>query len=276
MPDTQIFADIGRPRRIWAVGSIHGEVERLAALHTDIADRFTAGDRLVYLGNVLGRGPAVRETMDELLAFRRALLARPGMLAGDIVYLRGCQEEMWQKLLQLQFAPDPGDVLRWMLRQGVDATLRAYGGVPEQGLAAARDGAVALTRWTNSLRGAMRACPGHENVMSALRRAAFTSIPNESDGPRIPTGVLLVSAGIDISRPLVTQGDSFWWGGAGFSRIDHAYEPFQRLVRGYDPGRGGIQITDITTTLDGGCGFGGRLVCGCLTAAGDILEIVEV
>ena len=118
MPDNQKFADIRNPKRIWAVGAIHADVERLSALHTDIARRFLPGDRLVYTGNMIGRGSAVRETMDELLSFRRALIAMPGMLVDDVVYLRGAQEEMWQKLLQLQFAPDPSVVLRWMLRQG--------------------------------------------------------------------------------------------------------------------------------------------------------------
>ena len=178
----------------------------LSALHTDIGRRFMPGDRLVYTGNMIGRGSAVRETMDELLSFRRALIAMPGMLADDVVYLRGAQEEMWQKLLQLQFAPDPSVVLRWMLRQGVDTTLVAYGGNPDQGMACARDGAVSITRWTNSLRGAMRAAPGHENVMSALRRAAYTSEPDETGTERVPGGVLIVASGIETSRPLGCPG----------------------------------------------------------------------
>lgn len=276
MSENQKFADIGHPKRIWAVGAIHSDVERLAALHADIGRRFTPGDRLVYTGNMIGRGPAARETMDELLSFRRALIAMPGMLASDVVYLRGAQEEMWQKLLQLQFAPNPGEVLRWMLRQGVEATLRAYGGNPDYGLAAARDGAVALTRWTNSLRGAMRAAPGHDNVMSALRRAAYTSAPDETGVERIPSGVLLVASGIEVSRPLGAQGDNFWWGGTGFARIDEPYGQFRRIVRGFDPGRGGVQVGDFTVTLDGGCGFGGPLVCGCLAPSGEILELIEV
>ena len=276
MPDNQKFADVRDPKRIWAVGAIHADVERLSALHTDIGRRFLPGDRLVYTGNMIGRGSAVRETMDELLSFRRALIAMPGMLADDVVYLRGAQEEMWQKLLQLQFAPDPSVVLRWMLRQGVDTTLVAYGGDPDQGMNCARDGAVSITRWTNSLRGAMRAAPGHGNVMSALRRAAHTSKPDETGTERVPGGVLIVASGIETSRPLGAQGDNFWWGGPGFARIDQPYGPFNRIVRGFDPGRSGVQVGDFTATLDGGCGFGGPLVCGCLTPAGEILELIEV
>ena len=37
----------------------------------------------------------------------------------DIVYLRGQQEEMWHRMLQIQFAPNPKEVLPWMLQQGV-------------------------------------------------------------------------------------------------------------------------------------------------------------
>jgi hypothetical protein len=111
--DSQRFADLLQPRRIWAIGAIHGDVVRLGAIHQEIGRRFTPGDRLVYLGNMLGRGPAVADTIDEILAFRLALLAAPGMKVEDIVYLRGAQEEMWQKLLQLQFAPNPAEVLGW-------------------------------------------------------------------------------------------------------------------------------------------------------------------
>lgn len=274
--DSQRFADLLHPRRIWAIGAIHGDIVRLGAIHQEIGHRFEPGDRLVYLGNMLGRGPAVLETVDEILAFRLALLAVPGMKVEDIAYLRGAQEEMWQKLLQLQFAPNPAEVLGWMLRQGLDATLAAYGGDAQAGLLAARDGAVALTRWTNALRGAIRRHPGHDNLMSALRRAAYTSTaPHDGGGRREPGGVLLVHAGIDPERPLAGQGDSFWWDTPGFARVRGPYEGFRRIVRGYDPGHGGISVAEATATIDAGCGFGGRLACACIDASGEIVEIVE-
>jgi hypothetical protein len=137
--DPQRFTDLGRPRRVWAVAAVHGEAGRLAALHGAIRDAIRPGDRVVYLGNMIGRGAHVRATLDEMLAFRRDVIARPGMLAEDVVYLRGMQEEMWQKLLQLQFAPNPAEVLQWMLGQGLEPTLRAYGGDVQEGFAAARD-----------------------------------------------------------------------------------------------------------------------------------------
>lgn len=265
------FARLGWPRQLWAVGAVHGEAARLCALHDAIGARFQPGDRLVYLGNMIGRSDEVPATLDELLAFRRALLAMPGMLVTDIVYLRGAQEEMWQKLLQLQFAPNPKEVFTWMLGQGLDRTLRAYGAKPEQGMAAARDGAVTLSRWTGSLREAMRGRPGHVPFYASLKRAAFTVPAADSD----QRGTLFVSAGIDTSRPLTAQGDSFWWGGGGFERIDQPYEPFRRVVRGFDISGGGVRTSELTATLDAGCGRGGRLAAGLFTPEGEIVEIIE-
>jgi len=60
---------------------------------------------------------------------------------------------MWQKLLELQFAPNPREVLPWMLEHGVDKTLASYGVDPREGLAALPRGASWPSRaWTATLR----------------------------------------------------------------------------------------------------------------------------
>jgi len=261
----QRFASLVGRRRIWAVSAIHAEVRRLEAIHDTIAKRLQQHDALVYLGNMIGVGPAVAETVAELLAFRRAFIARHGAFAADLVYLRGSQEEMWQKLLELQFAPNPGEVLGWMLDHGLGPTLAAYGAEAQQGLAAARDGAVALTRWTAAVRQAVNAAPGHANLLTALRRAAFTA-GNE---------LLFVHAGIDPSRPLTAQHDSFWWGGAGFLDLAQPYAGFRKVVRGYDRHHGGVQVTAHAVSLDRGCGSGGPLVCACFDLDGSIVDSFE-
>lgn len=264
-PDARKFASLGRPRRVWAVAAVHGEAARLRALHDALAERFRVGDRLVYLGGMIGRGPAVGETIDELLYFRRAVLALPGMVANDVVFLRGAQEEMWHKLLQLQFAPDPGAVLRWMLDQGVCATLAAYGGDATRGFQAAREGAVALSRWTNGLRAAMRARPGHDAFAASWRRAALTA----------DRGLLLVHAGVAPGRPLDDQADAFWWNAAGFARLSGPFDGFARVVRGFDPRRAGPTESAHALSLDAGCGFGGPLRAACLSPQGAVLETLE-
>ena len=121
--DSEVYARFVRARRVWAVAAIHGEVNRLTALHARLAARLDPGDRLVYLGNYLGYGPAPASTLDALLLFRRLFLSRRNAFPGDIALLRGTQEEMWQKLLELQFAPNPREVLPWMLEHGLDKTL---------------------------------------------------------------------------------------------------------------------------------------------------------
>jgi hypothetical protein len=274
MVDSQRFVDLCRPRRIWAVAAVHAEVDRLGTLHDDLGRRFLPGDRLVYLGNLIGRGRAVAATIEELLMFRRALLAVPGVLATDIVYLRGGQEEMWQKLLQLQLAPNPREIMAWMLSQGVGMTLDAYGASGERAIAAARDGVRTITRFNAGLQAAVRAAPGHESLFSGLRRAAYTGSPEASPAGE-GDGVLLVSGGFDPGRSFEAQGDAFWWGAESFARMDRRYGGFARVVRGHDPARGGVAIKRYTTTLDAGCGFGGPLVCGCLSRNGDLLDIIE-
>ena len=152
MQERDKFAVLKRADRVWAVSPVHGDLPRLRTLHAYIDEQFAPGDRLVYLGGFLGRGPEVAGVVDELIAFRRRILARRNMFPFDVVYLRGQQEEMWHKLLQLQFAPNPKEVLPWMLQQGVGATIASYGGDPAEGIIRCREGAMAITRWTNGLR----------------------------------------------------------------------------------------------------------------------------
>lgn len=265
MTNRQKFAVLRAARRVWAVGAIHADIGRLERLHARLWPRLELCDRIVYLGNMIGRGPAARETFDHLLDFRLAFLARPHSDVQDVVYLRGSQEEMWQKLLQLQFASDPRTVLDWMLGQGVGPTLQSYGVRVEDALREASAGTLALTRWTGRLRDAIHAQPGHDRIMSALRRAAYTD-----DG-----SLLFVNTGLDPSRPLEAQSDSFWWSGGAFHRIAEPYGSFRRIVRGFDPSHAGFKETEYTVTVDGGCGFGGPLMAACLTPEGKIIDMVE-
>jgi serine/threonine protein phosphatase 1 len=172
---------------------------------------------------------------------------------------------MWQKLLELQFAPNPREVLPWMLDHGVGATLESYGVDPRQGLAACREGALGITRWTAALRAAIGARPGHRQLLSALRRAAFTE-----DG-----ALLFVHAGIDPAKPLDFQGDVFWWGGRNILDLAAPYAGFRRVVRGHDRHHAGIVEAPYAASVDGGCGFGGPLVAACFGPDGAVLDRLE-
>lgn len=264
MNDRRI-ANLWRAERIWAIAAVHGEAEALTRLHDRIWSLLLPEDQVVYLGNMIGHGPAIAQTLDELLAFRNAVIGRPGGFACDVVYLRGSQEVMWHKLLQLQFTPDPGGALSWMLQRGVTATLEAYGCDAQEGLRAARAGTLALTRWTNAIRHAMQRHPGHAELLGRLHNAATSGAD----------GMLFVNAGLDPERPLERQGDLFWWHGAGFSRLEGPYESFRRVVRGYDPRLGGYQEDPHKLTLDSGAGFGGTLAAACFAPDGAIVERLE-
>lgn len=264
MTDGTVFASLRRAKRVWAVASIHGEADRLRRLHKDLASRVGPDDRVVYLGNVLGHGPAVREAVDAMLTFRRLILARPNALVHDVAILRGAQEEMWQKLMQLQFAVNPSEVLGWMLEQGVGATLKAYGSSTEEATRAVRQGALAITHWTTKLRRDFQAT-GHQAWLSHLKHAAYT---REGD-------LLFVNSGIRPDRPLDAQSDAFWWNASDFDAIDRPYGGFRRVVRGFDRRHRGVVTTDFTITLDGGCGLGGPLLAGCIERDGTLAEVLE-
>jgi len=262
----QRFAVLRQSKRVWAVAGSHGTPDKLVRLHEALAERWQMGDRLVYLGNWLGRGPGVAAGVDEMLRLRRDIMSLPGFFAADIVFLRGMQEEMLQKCLQLQFAVNPAEVLRWMLDQGLAATLEAYGADIRAGIVAAREGASALARWTGLVRRGLDARPGHRELSLAVRRAAF-----DADGR-----LLFVSAGLDFDRPLAAQGDALWWGGRGFDKREIPFEGYARIVRGYAANRPGIVAGGFSLTLDGGCGFGGPLLAASLGPDGTILETLEI
>ena len=250
-------------RRVWAIASINGAAQRLVRLHDTISNQFQEGDRVVYLGNYVGHGNAVLATIDELLNFRRRVLGRQRGFACDVAFLRGAQEEMWHKLLQLQFAPNPREVLQWMVGAGMEATVRAYGGDLRQGFAAARDSPLTITRWTGALRNAMNATPGHTALFSALRHAAFTE----------EEGVLFVHAAIDPSRPLAAQGDAFWWGRDDILELSESFEGFRRVVRGIDRERRSFIERSFAVSLNSGP-FG-RLTAACFGVRGEVLELIE-
>ncbi len=262
----QTIAILRNAGRVWAVGGVHGQAELLRRLHQEIADRWQYFDRIVYLGNVVGYGDDCLGAIAEALSFRRRILAVPHAIPDDIVFLRGRQEEMWQKLLQLQFAADPAGVLEWLLSHGVGATLEAYGGSEREGRAEARHGALSLTRWTQGLRAAMTAQEGHNHFYASLRRAAYTD----------DEGLLLVSGGLDPTRPLAQQGDAFWWGHPAFGEEVKQFAPFRCVVRGSSASQPGILAEPGLVTLDGGSAFGGPLVAACLDTDGQVLEEIAV
>lgn len=280
--DASKLAILGASGRVWAIGAVRGDADRLASLHDALSSRFSPGDRVVYLGDYLGVGASVREVVDELLRFRCGFLMQsPLAFTADIVHLRGSQEEMWRKVLQLQFAAEPTDVLDWMVARGVEPTIRAYGGRVEEARLSIKENLVAVARWTGRLRASIRATPGHTEFQASLKRAAVTGGRAAVDGdgagsPSSSPALLFVNAGIDPKRDLDGQGDRFWWGGSAFEAIDKPFGRFARVVRGADPRRAGFVEKELTVSLDGGSGHGGSLLAACFDEQGEIVDRLEV
>lgn len=270
-PVSEKFVDLGKPRRVWAVAALNGDHDRLITLHDHLATRFCVRDRLVYLGNYLGQVAWDNHAvLEELLAFRSALMSKPGVEPSDIVHLRGPSEESWQRLLRLQFAPSPTVALEKCLSAGAESYLRLYGVSMNDTKSMARAGSVAITRWTNQLRVLQRQTLGHEAFVCSLRRAALTQA---TDGHG---SMLFVPAGYDARRSLEDQGDNLWFGGASYTATQQS-QAYSRIVRGHDPLQGGVNTDGLAVTLDGGCGLrGGPLICGCFNEEGLLIEVIAV
>ncbi len=266
MTKSKILVTLRQAERIWAVGAIHGDLEKLEAVHDALAIQLQDGDRIVYLGNTIGYGPDSVGVIDELLRFRCWFLGRPPFVhVEDLVFLRGAQEEMFQRLLQIQFAKDPDTVFTWMLERGLRATLESYGADIADAKNRCREGTLALTYWTSSVRDSLRRHKGHDTFFSHLKQAAY-----RDDG-----AVLFVSAGLDTNKPITAQSDAFWWAARSFETVDAPYRGFQRVVRGVDVEPRGLVRTPYTLSIDGGSGRGGTLIAICLSAEGKVLETIE-
>lgn len=219
----------------WALGALAGDDAALERLGDALMQRWQSGDRLVVLGNMLGAAGNTPRTLDLMLLLRRRLLARPGAEVEDFVFLRGPQEEIWHKALQLQFALAPLDVLDWMLSRGLAAIIEAYGYSIAEGRIASRNGSRAIARWTSGLRECQAARPGHGDLLNALSRAAFSA-----DGR-----LVFAASGVDPGRPLDGQADAFWWSTQTDAALDEAlgkasdggWPGIARVVRGTGPSR---------------------------------------
>lgn len=240
------IARLSEGGRIWALGAQRGNDRALQALAGALLQRWQRGDKLVVLGNMLGGDGDPGRTLDLMLLLRRRLLATN--LACDVHFLRGAQEEMWHKMLGLQFAMSPLSVLDWMLARGLAATVQAYGGTVEEGRIACRGGATAIARWTVSLREAQTMRAGHAELLNSLTRAALSA-----DGT-----TLLTAAGVDATRPIDDQADAFWWNGQSDRALDAAlarggdagWTGLARLVRGAGPGEAADNVRVLTVTRD--------------------------
>ena len=101
--------------RTIAIGDIHGEVEHLERLLAKLP-ALDGDDTVVFLGDYVDRGPASRQVIERVEAFRAAF-------PGRCVTLRGNHEDAWlacAREVEPRFLLPPGNGCRETMRSFVD------------------------------------------------------------------------------------------------------------------------------------------------------------
>ena len=268
MENSSKFSELIKANKVWAVGSLHSSIESFQSIKKYILSNFELGDKLVFLGNLIGFGDKSKEIIDEVLQLRFSLMAKYQLKHTDIVFLRGAQEEMFSKLLQLHIAPNPIEILDWIFSHGVDQTIISYNFDPDEFRKIVTQGTIQISKLTTRLNNQISLSPGHKEFFSNLKHAAYTDTME----------VLFVNRGVDISRPLSAQNDCFWWGYKNFSQINKPYFSFNRIVRGYQSNQHNDienSKTRVLCTLFRQPLNNKKILAGIFKKNGDILELFE-
>ena len=262
------FVELKKSNKIWAIGSIHSNLKSFTSIKKFLLSNFDANDKLIFLGNVIGLGNNSKETLSSVIDLRFNLMSKFKLNPESIIFLRGAQEEMFSKLLQLQLAPNPTEILEWMFDHGVNKTIKSYGFSEDEVRNIASSGTMNISKWTTSLNKALQKIPGHTEYFLNLKHAAYSHTEK----------ILFVNRGVDITRPLSAQNDCFWWGYQNFSTIQEPYKTFLRIVRGYESehtNQSEISKNKVVCTLFKQPLSNKSVLCGIFTENGEILDLFE-
>lgn len=221
--------------RLYAIGDIHGHLDKLARAHALIAaDRRRTGDAdapVVHLGDLVDRGPESAEVIDYLAAGP----VRPGTW----ITIRGNHDHLFRLFLNDPAARDP--VLRadldWLdPRIGGAATLESYGVRDPRSRKPADLQAEALARIP----------PGHLAFLDAAR--SFMAVE----------GVFLAHAGIRPGTPLARQDptDLMW---IRHPFLQHRGDHGALVVHGHTPEGEVPRHFGNRLSVDTGAAYGGPL-----------------
>ena len=268
MENTSNFVELEKSNKIWAIGSIHSNLKSFTSIKNFILKNFGINDKLILLGNVIGLGNDSKETLSSVIDLRFKLMSKFKLKSDAIVFLRGAQEEMFSKLLQLQLAPNPSEIVEWMFDHGVNKTIKSYGFSENDVKSVASSGTINISKWTASLTKAIHDNPGHTQYFLNLKHAAYSHTKK----------ILFVNRGVDITRPLSAQNDCFWWGYQDFSTLQKPYKTFIRIVRGYESehlNKMDISKNNIISTLFKQPISNKSILFGIFEENGEILDLFE-
>ena len=262
------FVELNKTDKIWAIGSIHSNLKSFNSIKKFLLNNFESNDKLVFLGNIIGLGNNSKETLSSVIDLRFNLMAKFKIKPQSIVFLRGAQEEMFSKLLQLQLAPNPAEIIEWMFDHGVNETIKSYGFSENEVRNIASSGTLNISKWTSNLNKVLNNNSGHTEYFLNLKHAAYSKTKK----------ILFVNRGVDITRPLSAQNDCFWWGFQNFSSIDRPYKTYSRIVRGYESKhlhKQDISKNNIVCTLFKQPLSNKSILCGVFSENGEILDLFE-
>ncbi len=268
MNNTGNFVELKKSGKIWAIGSIHSNLQSFDSIKKYILKNFVSSDKLIFLGNIIGLGDSSKETLNSVIDLRFNLMSKFKIKPESIVFLRGAQEEMFSKLLQLQLAPNPREIVDWMFDHGVNKTIKSYGFSENDVRNIASSGTINISKWTSNLNRILQMNQGHTQYFLNLKHAAYSHTKK----------VLFVNRGVDITRPLSAQNDCFWWGYQNFSKIYEPYKTFVRIVRGYESEHSNhleVSKNKVVCTLFKQPLSNNSVLCGVFTENGEILDLFE-
>ncbi len=268
MDNLSNFVELKKSNKIWAIGSIHSNLESFKSIKKFILNNFEKTDKLIFLGNVIGPGGNSKDTLNSVIDLRFNLMSKFKIKPDSIVFLRGAQEEMFSKLLQLQLAPNPTEIIEWMFDHGVNETIKSYGFSEEEVRNIASSGTIKISKWTSNLNHVLQKNLGHTEYFLNLKHAAYSHTKK----------ILFVNRGVDITRPLSAQNDCFWWGFQNFSSIQQPYKTFVRIVRGYESKHlkeSKISKNNVVCTLFKQPLSNNSVLCGIFSENGEIFDLFE-
>ncbi|WP_170314733.1 metallophosphoesterase [Aquibium carbonis] len=223
------------------MGDIHGRADLLDPLLQAISDDSgTALPCVVFLGDVVDRGPDSREAMD-LVCHALARWPRSRLIRGN--------HDHWFLQFMTGRGGDAGRFARWLFRTGGDATLRSYG------LAGAHDLSEAASRFRNEF-------PVH---LDALMTSASIIVDKD---------VAYAHAGVDPRRPLHDQDPrDLMMIRQGF--LDYEGAISHIVVHGHTPCEQ-PEVREFRIGIDTGAYATGILTCLALPEEGDTYFIQAV
>ena len=262
------FVELKKTNKIWAIGSVHSNLNSFTSIKKFILNNFEKSDKLIFLGNIIGLGNDSKETLNSVIDLRLKLMSKFTLKPDSIVFLRGAQEEMFSKLLQLHLAPNPSEIVEWMFDHGVNETVKSYGYSEEEVRNIASSGTITISKLTSNLVKVLQKNLGHMEYFLNLKHAAYSRTKK----------ILFVNRGVDITRPLSAQNDCFWWGFQNFSSMQKPYKTFLRIVRGYESQHLNhlkISKNNVVCTLFKQPLSNKSVLCGIFGENGEILDLFE-